>query len=968
MSHHLLLKKSVIAVALTLGTAQVVMAQEAANAAAQPLTRVFVTGSNIKRIDAESATPLQIVKREEIARLGVNSVRQLIDTLTASSGTALSDIGGSNSFAGGASSASLRSLGKQSTLVLLNSRRVAPYALADYNEVFTNLDALPLDAVERIEVLRSGGSAIYGSDAVAGVINIITRNDYNGLSASASREQSLDHSQFSETKASLTGGFGNLDTDRYNVLANVELYKRGHGMWRDVLDDINPAYGDKFATLKPGSGLMFGDRGTPSTFSYPGNLIGQGALPGCSTRNAANLCVFDRYSRFEVQPEAERANMLVSGRYKFSDSTEGFAEALVSRTKTTYRSAFATYDSAGGISTWGNPATGKARSFEYGPLPSTHPLNLSGEDLDLRYRFVDDPGYRASQSTEYRVLAGLKGTYRNYDWESAAGITGGKVVDRSRGGGFFSIAGFTQQIGTPGYDADGNIRDPQLFNRGYKLGQQNSPEVLAALFPENGYDGKITQYFWDGKVSGEVARFGGRPVLMAVGADLRHEKFVITPSDNLLAGDILSNGAASADASRNSAAAYTEFEVPLTTTLNLTAAARVDKFGGFDAHVSPKLALRWEASKQLLLRATLETGFRAPNLTESASSSKYSFSSGTQDPKRCPGAQAYANDLRTESDALPATDPLKAIKSAKADSVESDECFGGVPGIVVNNPDLKPETSRSATMGFVFEPVRGYSLSVDYWNIQRKDEIGTKSNDELLASEAVQPEGTIVRLNPLTQESTFTSVDGRTTKQIQDQYGITAGGIASIRGTFLNVSKTKTSGFDVGGAARVDTGIGRMDVSLNATRLLELRQYYSERDGGSYGDNLAGQYDYSKTKVNLITALQTGNWNNSLRFVWNSPTTLKQEYYDDQYDDAACEERGWKAGECRIASYIRTDYNLSYTGIKNLTLSAHVTNLLNRRPPLNLRALDSDGGGVIPQNSADVFGRVVRLAMEYKFK
>ena len=965
MSKQILLKKSVVAVALTLATSQVVMAQDAADTSARPIERVFVTGSNIKRIDAESATPLQIVKREEIARLGVNSVRQLLDTLTASTG-GLSDIGGSNSFAGGASSASLRNLGKQSTLVLLNSRRVAPYALADYNEVFTNLDSLPLEAVERVEVLRSGGSAIYGSDAVAGVINIITRNDYQGLNLSASREQSQQHSQFHETKASITGGFGNLDTDRYNVLANVELYQRGHGMWRDVLDDINPIYGEKFATLKPGSGLMFGNRGTPSTFSYPGNLLGQGALPGCTTKNAAGLCVYDRFSRFEVQPEAKRANMLVSGRYKFSDTTEGFAEALVSRTKTTYRSAYATYDSTAGLTTWGNPATGQATSFDHGPLPSTHPLNLSGEDLNLRYRFLDDPGFRQSESTEYRVLAGLKGTYNNYDWESAVGVAGGKVVDRSRGG-FFSVKGFTKYIGTPGYDEAGNIRDPQFFNRGYTIGGQNSPEVLGAIFPESGYDGKITQYFWDAKASGEVAKFGGRPVMMAVGADLRHEKFVIRPSDNLLAGDIVRNGASSADASRNSAAAYTEVEVPLTSALNLTAAARVDKFAGFDAHVSPKLALRWEASKQLLFRGTLETGFRAPNLTESANSSKFSFSSGTQDPKRCPAAQAYANDLRTQSDALPDTDPLKAIKSAKADAVEGDECFGGVPGIVVNNPDLKPETSRSATVGFVFEPVRGYSLSVDYWNIKRKDEIGTKSNDELLASEASQPAGTIVRLDPKTQESTFTSVDGRTTQQIQDQYGVTAGPIASIKGMFLNVAKTKTSGFDVSGAARIDTGIGRVDLSLNATRLLEYRSFYSERDGGSYGDNLAGQYGYSKTKVNLNTALQTGNFNNSLRFVWNSPTQLKLEYYDDQYDAAACADRGWSNGECRIASYIRTDYNLSYTGIKNVTLAAHVTTLFNRRPPLDLRALDSDGGGVIPQSRADVMGRVFRVSLEYKF-
>lgn len=973
MSNKILLKKSVVAVALTLAGSQVVLAQEAAptsgagaaDTTAGPIKRVVITGSNIKRIDAESATPLQIVKREEIARLGVNSVRQLLDTLTASTG-GLSDISGNNSFAGGASSASLRNLGKQSTLILLNSRRVAPYALADYNEVFTNLDSLPLDAVERVEVLRSGGSSIYGSDAVAGVINIITRGDYQGLTASASREQPGRHSQFAETKASLTGGFGNLDTDRYNVLANVEVYKRGNGMWRDVLDDINPIYGDKFSTLKPGSGLMFGDRGTPSTFSFPGNLIGQGALPGCTTKNAAGLCVYDRYSRFEVQPEAQRANMLVSGRLKISDTMEGFAEVLYSKTRTTYQSAYNTYDSTAGVTAWGNPETGQARTFDHGPLPSTHPLNTSGEDLDLRYRFLDDPGYRKSDSSQYRVLAGLRGNYGKYDWESAVGIMGSRSTDRSRGG-FFSVSGFTQVIGTPGYDANGNIIDPQFFNRDYKIGQINSPEVINALFPENGYDGKIIQQFWDGKISGEVAQFGGRPVLMAIGGDIRHEKFLITPTANLLAGDIVSNGAASADASRTSYSAFTEIDLPLTSTLNMTGAGRVDKFPGFNAHFSPKLALRWEASKQLLLRGTLETGFRAPNLTESATSSKFAFSTGNQDPKRCPAAQAYANDLRTQSDALPESDPLKALKSAKADLVESNECFGGIPSIVKNNPDLKPETSKSATVGFVFEPVKGYNLSVDYWNIKRKDEIDLRSNDELLAAESSQPVGVINRL-PLNQESSFTSVDGTPTATIQQRYGVTAGALSSINGMFLNVSKTKTSGFDLGGAARIPTPIGRVDLSLNATRLLEYRKFFSQRDNGSYGDNLAGQYGYSKTVANFTTALQTGDFNNSLRFVWHSPTQLKQEYFDDQYDAAACVDRGWSTSECRVASYIRADYNIVYTGIKNLTIAAHVANLFNRRPPLDLRAMDSGGGGVIPQDSDDIRGRVYRLSLEYKFK
>jgi iron complex outermembrane receptor protein len=962
MSQQLMLKKSVIAVALTLGSSHVVRAQQASPAV--PVPRVVITGSYIQRIDAETATPLQVIKRDEISRLGVNSARELVETMTASTGS-LSDIGGSNSFAGGASSASLRNLGKQSTLILVNSRRVAPFALADYSEVFTNLDSLPIEAIERVEVLRSGGSAQYGSDAVAGVINIITTSDYQGLTARAAHESSVENNKLRQSTASLTGGVGSMAKDGYNVLANLELFKRGRANWRESVDDINPAYGAKFGPLEVGSGQMFGQRGAPSTLSYPGNLLGQGALPGCTTVNAAGLCVYDRFRRFEMQPEAERANLLVSGKLRINDKLEAFSELLYATTTTTYQSPFANYDSSAGITAWGNPATGAARTFDSGPVPAGHPLNHSGEDLDLLYRFADDPGYRTSKSSQYRALAGLKGQLGKFDWESAVGFMGSKSHDRARGG-FFSVTGFTEVIGTPGYDADGNLRDPQFFNRAYQLGKINDAATVAKLFPENGYDGRITQQFWDGRITGVVGQLRGLDVSMAVGADVRHEKFLITPTANLLAGDIVANGAASADAARTSTSAFAEIEVPFSRNLNVTGAARVDKFPGFGAHVSPKLAMRWEASRLLLVRGTVETGFRAPNLTESATSSKYSFSE-TQDPRRCPQARAYAADLRAQSDALPDTDPLKALSSAKADVIEGNECFAGVSNIVHNNPDLKPEVSHSATFGFVLEPAKGYSLSLDYWNIRRKDEIAVKSNDELLAAEAQQASGVINRL-ALAQDPSFTAVGGGNSAAIQQQYGVTAGALASINGSFLNVSQTRTSGIDLGATARIASRLGRWDLSLNATRLIDFKTFYAERNGGSFGDNLAGRYGFSKTVANFTAALQTGKLSNSLRFVWNSPTALNGDYFDDQYTQAGCADRGWTGRECRIASYVRTDYNLSYTGFKDVTLSAHVGNVFNRRPPIDYRGLDESGGGLIPQSVADIAGRTVRLSMSYKFK
>ncbi|NVM79640.1 iron complex outermembrane receptor protein [Duganella sp. SG902] len=961
------LKTSVIAVALTLASSQIVLAQDDS---AKPIEKVVVTGSNIKRVETETATPVQVLRRVDIARLGVNSVREAINSLTSSSGD-LSDIGGSNSFASGASSASLRNLGKQSTLVLLNSRRVAPYALADYNEVFTNLDALPFDAIDRIEVLRNGGSAIYGSDAVAGVINIITRSDYQGVTAGGSWDQSVANEQFKTRTAHLTAGFGDYSKDGYNVLANVELFKRDNVIWRDVLDDINPAYGQKFSGVAPGSGQMFGNRGVPSTYSYPGNLIGQGPVAGCGTLNAAGLCMYDRYAHFEAVPKAERVNALVSGTLDLGHGIEAYSELLYSKTSTTYSYAAGTYGSTLSDATWGDPRSNQGRTFGYRFLSPDSPFNTTGAPLELRYRYADAPVGNPNDSDQYRLLAGARGQLGGkWDWDTAAGVMGG--ASKTRINGSLSDSGFKALVGDytktlagdpnceanfPGY-CQYTAADPNFFNHGYKLGQVNSAAVLRQLFPEQGYDGRITQYFVDGKISGEIGKIGERGIGLALGAELRHEKFKITPTANLASGDIVSYGDVSADASRSTEAAFAEVNLPVTKALELVGAARVDKFPGFQTHVSPKLAARWEVTPALLLRGTFEGGFRAPNLTESAQSTKFAFASGINDPKRCSKAQALATDLRGVANALAATDPNQALLLARADTVEGNECAQGVASIVRNNPNLKPETTRSATVGMVFEPLKGSTVSLDYWRIERKDEIRSKSTDDLLAAEADQPPGVINRA-PLSQDKTFSPAE-------QAKYGVTAGPLLSTTGMFENVSRTKTSGLDLGGNARIDTRYGRLDLGLNATYLLDLKYFSATLN--NYGDNLAGRYGYSKMVANLSANLQTGKVNNGLRLVYNSKTALNGDYYDDIYTQAGCASLKWSADECQVKAYERLDYNVSYTGIKNLTLSMYVRNLTNRRPPLDLREFNSGGGGIVPQNYADVEGRMVRVTAEYKFR
>ena len=902
--------------------------------------RVEVTGSHVKRVDAEGASPVQVLRREDIARTGASNVRELLESLSSFTGS-LSDIGGSNSFSPGASSASLRNLGKQSTLVLLNFRRVAAYPLADYSEVFSNLDTLPLDVIDRIEILKNGGSALYGTDAMAGVINIITRDSFTGLVANASRSQASKTGRFGETTGSLTGGLGDFAKDKFNVFANLEVFQRqGLYSWRDLLRDVNPVYAAKSPSF-----------GTPSTYAYPGNIIGQGPVDGCTTV-VSGLCRYDRYQRFPVQPGSDRVNLLVNAKYQVRPDIEGFSELLYSHIKTEYRSASQAYGPGLGSTVWGNPLTGTSNTFYYRGLPAEHPLNTLGEEAELRYRFVDGPSQDIVKTDQYRLLTGLRGAVKGFDWESAVGVMGGTTQERQRGN--FSDSGFKATIGD--YNADTLAAD--FFNKagGYQIGKANTAEVLNKLFPSFGYTGKLSQAFADGKLSGEIGQFGGRPVTMAVGFDLRRESMVIRPTDNLASGDIVGLGVSSSDASRNFGAVYGEVIVPVTKALEAQAALRADKYPNFGAHFSPKLGLRYQPSKQLLLRATAEAGFRAPNLTESAPSTKFAFNTSVADPKRCDQAAALAGDLQAQAAKLADSDPQQALLLARADNVQQNECSGGVANVTRNNPNLKPETSKSYTFGLVFEPVEGFSASIDYWQIERSNEINTKSLTDLLAQEASLPAGTIVR-DTLANDTSFTAAE-------QAKYGVTAGALLASVGRFENLLKTTTSGIDLTAKASLDTRVGRLGWDMDAVYLLNYKEFSPEL--GRYGDNLAGRYGYSRWQLGNTVSLKYGALAHSLRYVWNSGYALQRDYNDSNWTVASCASRKLNAAECTVGSYERLDYHLTYSGIKNLELGFHVRNLLASRPPVDFKDF---GGttGIIPISREDVQGRVFKLTAQYRF-
>lgn len=948
-------KKTSISIALTIGFGPLWVAGAAY--AQQPASqRIEITGSNIKRIDLETSSPVQVINREDIRNSGAGSVRELLEILPSSSVGSLSDINGSNSFASGASSADLRNLGKSSTLILFNGRRVSPYALADFNELFTNLDSLPLDAVERVEILRSGASAVYGSDAVAGVINIITRKNYSGVQVAASHERSQVSKRFRQSTASVTAGFGDLERDRYNVLANVEVFTREKVMWREVMDHINP--------LRLSSGAVPATFNAQlSTYSYPGNLIPGGpiarATAKCPTNLiVANLCRYDRFERFQALPAADRVNALLSGRLMLGSGLEAYAEALVSKTETTYLSPFTPYgdDDAGGVTpftVWGNPVTNAGQVFYARRLPVGHPLNPTAAEAGWRYRFTDAPSENTASSDSYRFLTGLKGGWRNYDWDVSLGFLGSKVTDASRGR--FSKSGFVALIG----DYEQDVLPSDFFNKpgGYRIGEQNTAAVVDRLFPTYGSEGKTTQAVLDGKLTGELGQMAGGPIGFAAGFDLRREKFTITPSQNLLQGDIVGVGLSSTSGARSFGAAYGEVLLPLAKSLEVQLAARVDKYPNLTANVSPKVGVMWRANEAVMLRGTAETGFRAPNLTETAPSVKFAFNNGTLDPKRCDPALNLAADLRAQAALLPNSDPNKALLDARADKVEGDECQAGVAAIAGNNPELKPEKSQSFTLGMALQPARNLGVTIDYWQIRRKQEIDIKTADELLSVEdAGLPPGSSIRRRTLnSNDPTFTTAE-------QAQYGVTAGALDSITRSFENLFQTKTSGVDIGFDWNQQTPIGRLRVGGLGTYLIDYKEFIGAEN--RFGDNLAGRYGYPRFNATVDVNLASGAWINGLKVRQSSGYDLRRDRNDTEGDAAWCAARPW-AQPCEVLDSTFVDYYLRWSGVKGLTLGFYVKNVFNKFIPIDFRA--QPRGSVIPDEPDDAKRRTFKLTAEYKF-
>ncbi len=628
------------------------------------IEKIQVTGSHIRRTDMEGPSPITSIGADDIADTGVTDLIGLFTKLPISGqGTFSTQGNSSDDTANGGSSVSLRGLGADSTLILVNGRRVSvsPFAKG-IDTAFVDINNIPLAAIKRVDILKDGASATYGSDAIAGVINIILKDDFDGMEVSAKVGDTADGGG-KEQNVSLV--FGNT-SDKSSHTFIVDYFDREEIMYsdRDYSRSANQA------ALRPDDPDAVDFRssaGIPGTIALradPTNRIidefGQDTCPADQIDRANVFCRYDYAPHMTMIPDAERFSFNYMGRHEVTDALSAFVELNGQNSKSIIRGA-------------GSPSfnelfmDGDSAFHPFADDPD-HPF--FGQDLTMRRRTVDI-GNREKRvdSDYYRIILGFEGEIGSWNWEASYNYIKSESVERGVDG--FPNSRRTQQA-----------IDEELWNPFEP--SQNTQEALDFIETTTTRVGKSTNRAFNFVTSTPVARLDAGDMMLALGAVYREEKISDNPDDQFLRGEVFGTEATQANGSRDSTALFAELAIPLMDTLEVQLAARYEDYSDFGTTTDPKLSFLWTPTDTLSIRGSYGTAFRAPSL--------HQIGLGRTD----------------ESPNLVDTVRCDAVGLA-CDPMEYTAVFEG-------NPDLEPEESTSYNFGVIYEFTDNFDVSVDYYN------------------------------------------------------------------------------------------------------------------------------------------------------------------------------------------------------------------------------------------------------------
>ncbi|WP_428423798.1 TonB-dependent receptor plug domain-containing protein [Methylibium sp.] len=531
----------------------------------QKLERVEVTGSAIKRTEVEGPVPVQVVTRKDIDRTGASTINELMKSIMSLDIFDDGELSTGSPVGTGTATVFMRGLDESNVLVLLNGRRLPVRALYDSSGAGAAVDVntIPLSAIERIEILKDGGSAIYGADAVAGVVNFITRKSYTGFELRAGYGIS-SRGDGEERKAGLSAGFGTLEADGYNVFAGVDLFKRDP-ILRSDRDMSSSADFRRFGGPDARSvASPYGNYVDPNSFLL---LPNGGQVRPCPSEllDADGICRYDfNASLLTAYNGADRLSGLLLGTVQLAPGLQGFAELLASHSRD---------------------------QFVGHPTPA---FFADANGLPYLGRFMQG-GPRIARRTSdlLHLSAGLEGTIGEVEWKVDAGRGRSRVVNDDRNA--FTYTGIEQIDATS---------------------LSNDPALVESLRVSPRRQGESTLTFANGRLNGELMQMPAGPLAYAVGSSVWKESLVDTP-DPLSQADEIAGGIqqSAVDARRRAYAFFTELNVPVTPKLEGQVALRYDHYPNA-SKTSPKIAARYLFSPAFSTRASYSQSFRMPSLKQ----------------------------------------------------------------------------------------------------------------------------------------------------------------------------------------------------------------------------------------------------------------------------------------------------------------------------------------------------------------
>ena len=654
--------------------------------AQEELVRVNVTGSNLRVSEKEGASAVQVITAKELKASGKTSVADVLRAISANSGNSYNEQY-TGSFSAGTSGLSLRGIGQKNTLILVNGKRVASYATAqNLQETFVDLNSLPMAAVQRIEVLKDGASSVYGSDAVAGVVNIILYQQFTGTEVTAQLGGSTEGTGQTEKSAALQTGFGKLQDDGYSVVLSIDAQQRDKLQQSDVawMRDAD------FRQQQRGSlgWAITNYAGADPTRTLGGvqgplQLVNYGDItPG----KTGQVLAYNPAPYKTLIPGIKRVHTAARATFKLNADTEAYVDLLhsYSRADQTF-SAPLTVNSATRV--WNNAT--QALDTIAVVLPVGHPNNPGATPLPFTATLFDlGPRMKQDKVTFYRALAGVKGTLAGWDWDAAIGHSSSELKE--------TVQNFVNRYAFEEVLADGSYN---FFDQ-----SKNSEAVRSRLRLSTLRPARSTLDTLDFSAARDLWDLPAGPLGFAAGAQWRREKMDSQTSTAVLSGTELRPAINIIDGSRDVSALFAELNLPVVKDLSLNLAGRADHYSDFGNAFSPKASARYQAAPWLLVRGTASRGFRAPSLPEITQSTAVSYVS-VIDPR----------------------DPQTPTQSR------------GVTAITIANTGLRPERSKNINLGVVISPTSNASIGLDYYRIRQDGVIGTESAVTTIANEAASP-------------------------------------------------------------------------------------------------------------------------------------------------------------------------------------------------------------------------------------